>query len=124
MPVIRLEAYTREALVTGCTRGAAGLQSEENTCLEGSTLPPCDQCPKLPYVGNNTSMPLYCSQLCPGNGVYNRTDGAIIVGKYLAPGCLAHPKTTFDNLFERIRKNAERGNEISLIISSLNTSHA
>ena len=119
MPVICLEDNTREALVTGCTKGAAGLQSEGNTCLDGSTLPPCDQCPKLPFVGNNTTMPLYCPQLCPGNGVYNRTDGAILVGKNLAPGCLSHPKSAFDNLYDRIRKNAERGNEITLTITTL-----
>lgn len=85
--------------------------------------PQCAHCLKLPFVSNNTAMPKFCPMITVGNGVYNRTDGAIIVGKYLAPGCLAHPKTTFDNLFERIRKNAERGNEINLIISSLNNSH-
>ena len=79
----------------------------------------CSACPKLPYVGNNTSMPCKCIQICPGNGVYNRTDGAILVGKYIAPGCLSHPKSAFDNLYDRIRKNAERGNEITLTITTL-----
>lgn len=85
----------------------------------------CGLCKKLPYVGNNTSMPNDCSMICPGNGVYNRTDGAILVGKYLAPGCLSHPKSAFDNLYDRIRKNAERGNEITLTIINkpLQTSH-
>lgn len=78
--------------------------------------PDCETCPKLPYVGNNTSMPCKCVQLCPGNGVYNRTDGAIIVGKYITHGCLSHPKSAFDNLYDRIRKNAERGNPVQLII--------
>lgn len=117
MPVICLEDNTREALVTGCTKGAAGLQSEENTCLEGSTL--CATCPKLPFVGNNTRLPVYCPMLKPGNGVYNRTDGSIIVGKYLAPGCLSHPLEAFHSLYERIRKNIERGNPVQLIISSI-----
>ena len=58
-----------------------------------------------------------CPMLCPGNGVYNRTDGAIIVGEYLVPGCLKHSRFTFDNLYDRIRKNIERGNEITLTIS-------
>lgn len=80
--------------------------------------PQCAHCKKLPFVGNNTSMPCKCVQLCPGNGVYNRTDGAILLGKYLAPGCLTHPKTAFDTLYERIRKNSERGNEITLTIQN------
>ena len=61
-------------------------------------------------------MPRKCVQLCPGNGVYNRTDGAIIVGEYLVPGCLKHSRFTFDNLYDRIRKNLKRGNDIMLTI--------
>ena len=57
-----------------------------------------------------------CPMLCPGNGVYNRTDGAIIVGEYLVPGCLKHSRTAFDNLYDRIRKNLKRGNEVILTI--------
>ena len=76
----------------------------------------CSSCHRRPSVGINTSMPRKCVQLCPGNGVYNRTDGAIIVGEYLVPGCLKHPKTAFDNLYDRIRKNLKRGNEVILTI--------
>ena len=57
-----------------------------------------------------------CPMLCPGNGVYNRKDGSIIVGEYLVPGCLKHSRFTFDNLYDRIRKNLERGNEVTLTI--------
>ena len=57
-----------------------------------------------------------CPMLCPGNGVYNRTDGAIIVGEYLVPGCLKHSRFTFDNLYDRIRKNLQRGKEVTLTI--------
>ena len=57
-----------------------------------------------------------CPMLCPGNGVYNRTDGAIIVGEYLVPGCLKHSRTAFDNLYDRIRKNLQRGKEVTLTI--------
>ena len=57
-----------------------------------------------------------CPMLLPGNGVYNRTDGAIIVGEYLVPGCLKHSRFTFDNLYDRIRKNLERGKEVTLTI--------
>ena len=57
-----------------------------------------------------------CPMLCPGNGVYHRKDGSILVGEYLVPGCLKHSRFTFDNLYDRIRKNLERGNEVTLTI--------
>ena len=76
----------------------------------------CSSCHRRPSVGINTSMPRKCVQLCPGNGVYNRTDGAIIVGEYLVPGCLKHSRTAFDNLYDRIRKSTERGHAITLTI--------
>ena len=57
-----------------------------------------------------------CPMLKPGNGVYNRKDGSILVGEYLVPGCLKHSRFTFDNLYDRIRKNIERGNEVTLTI--------
>ena len=57
-----------------------------------------------------------CPMLCPGNGVYNRKDCSILVGEYLVPGCLKHSRFTFDNLYDRIRKNLERGNEVTLTI--------
>lgn len=117
MPVIMLPAC--ESIKDPEFQSSSNLETLEHETLKQK----CSACPKLPYVGNNSTMPMICPMLKPGNGVYNRTDGSIIVGKYLAPGCLVHPKTTFDNLFERIRKNAERGNEINIIISSLNNSH-
>ena len=58
-----------------------------------------------------------CPMLCPGNGVYNRKDGSILVGEYLVPGCLKHSRFTFDNLYDRIRKNLQRGKEVTLTIS-------
>ena len=57
-----------------------------------------------------------CPMLKPGNGVYHRKDGSILVGEYLVPGCLKHSRFTFDNLYDRIRKNLERGNEVTLTI--------
>ena len=81
--------------------------------------PDCTNCARLQFVGNNTSMPCKCVQLCPGNGVHNRTDGSIIVGKYICPGCLSHPKQAFDALYQRIRKNIERNNPVSITITSI-----
>lgn len=57
-----------------------------------------------------------CPMLKPGNGVYNRKDGSILVGEYLVPGCLKLSKTAFDNLYDRIRKNLQRGKEVTLTI--------
>lgn len=85
--------------------------------------PASGHCKKLGTVCNNTNMPRFCPQLCPGNGVYNRTDGAIILGTYLVPGCLIHPKDAFDSLYDRIRKSAERGHDITLVISSVSKNH-
>lgn len=59
------------------------------------------------------------SLIMPGNGVYNLIDGSIIVGKHLVPGIVTHSRPAFDALYERIRKNIERGNQVTLIISGL-----
>lgn len=77
----------------------------------------CESCQKLSFVSSNTNLPCYCPQLCPGNGAGNRTDGAILVGKHLVPGCLIHPRRAFDTLYDRIRKSASRGNVITLTIT-------
>lgn len=76
----------------------------------------CSSCHREPYIGINTSLPGRCVQLCPGNGVYNRTDGAIILGERVAPGCLRHSRAAFASLYDRIRKSAERGHDITLTI--------
>ena len=57
-----------------------------------------------------------CPMLKPGNGVYHREDGSILVGEYLVPGCLKHSRSNFDNLYDRIRKNLQRGKEVTLTI--------
>lgn len=76
----------------------------------------CSNCKKHPFVCNNTTLPCHCPQIKAGNGIYNRKDGSIIVGKYIAPGCLSHPKEPFENLCERLRKLDGRGAEITLTI--------
>ena len=87
-----------------------------NANLPSPSLSLCSSCHRRPSVGINTKLPCVCPMLKPGNGVYHREDGSIIVGEYLVPGCLKHPKTTFDLLYERIRKNIERGSEVTLTI--------
>lgn len=76
----------------------------------------CSNCKKLELVCNNTTLPCHCPQIKAGNGIYNRKDGSIIVGKYIAPGCLSHPKEPFENICERLRKLDGRGAEITLTI--------
>lgn len=90
--------------------------ARKQPCIVGNGLPKCSTCNKLEGVSNNTDMPLFCPQITCGNGVYNRKDGAIIVGTYLAHGCLAHPQKAFKAIYDRLRKSAERGHDITLEI--------
>ena len=86
-------------------------------CLNAQ--PPCDLCLRTVNrepLTMNSSLPCYCPMLKPGNGIHNRLDGSILVGVYNCLGSLIHPKTTFDPLYERIRKSLSRGNQVSLII--------
>ena len=64
----------------------------------------------------NFTLPCYCPMLKPGNGIHNRLDGSILVGKYNCLNSLIHPKTVFDPLYERIRKSMSRGHQVTLII--------
>lgn len=117
MPVILVKGECSQ----GGAADAKGVFSEGSLpfpkdSFQKSPSPKCDCCKKLDFVSNNTSLPLYCSMLKPGNGVYKREDGSILVGDYLALGCLKHPRKAFDNIYDRIRKNVERGNEVTLII--------
>lgn len=80
----------------------------------------CAKCPKQTCTDFNTTLPQLCYMLKPGNGVNKRADGSIIVGTTIVPGCLSHPKQAFDALYERIRKNLERGNSVDIIFSSSN----
>lgn len=76
----------------------------------------CEHCQKLDLVFSNTTLPCFCPQIKMGNGIHNRKDGSILVGKYICPGCLSHPKAPFENLCERMRKLNGRGSEITLTI--------
>ena len=88
--------------------------SRKMICLHGSA--PCSQCPKLKLVCSNSTLPCWCPQIKPGNGVHNRLDGSIIVGVYNCPGSIIKPRDIFDTLYERIRKSISRGNQVKLII--------
>ena len=80
---------------------------------------PCDRCPRSlnPNPSSlNLTLPCYCPMLKPGNGVHNRFDGSIIVGKFNTWGSIIRPKDTFDPLYERIRKSLSRGNQVTLTV--------
>ena len=91
-------------------------------CIRQSATPPiagdegCNSCTKQNLVFSNTSLPCHCPMIKPGNGVHGRRDGTILVGTRACLGCIIHPKTAFDPLYERIRKNLERGREVTLEI--------
>ncbi len=76
------------------------------------------KCKLKALVFNNTVMPQFCGQIKVGNGVYSRHDGSIIVGALAAPGCIVSPRSAFDLLYERFRKNIERGKCVSLEIKN------
>ena len=88
--------------------------SRKMPCLNANA--PCAQCPKLKFVCSNSTLPCYCPQIKPGNGVHDRHDGSIIVGHYNCLGSIIKPRDIFDALYERIRKSISRGNVVSLII--------
>ena len=76
----------------------------------------CENCAQLKEVYSNTLMPRHCPMIKPGNGIHGRHDGSILVGTRSSFGCIIHPKTAFDTLYERIRKNLERKREVTLVI--------
>lgn len=79
--------------------------------------PPCSRCTKIPEISNNALLPVYCPQLKMGNGVHHRTDGSIILGTQIVPGCLKHTREPYKNLSDRIRKISKRKKEIILTIT-------
>ena len=108
-----IKAGTYPIAITKCKQHARKMPI---AILHKDICPACVHCPLQESVNNNTKMPVLCPQIKPGNGVYHRTDGSIIVGTYIAPGCLARPKVAFDSIYDRIRKNVERGNKVILVI--------
>ena len=78
----------------------------------------CSHCHPLEEVSLNTVMPKYCPMLKPGNGVYGRNDGSILLGTQIVPGCLSNPIQAFAPLAERIRKAIKRNKVITLVIQT------
>ena len=51
-----------------------------------------------------------------GNGIYSCTDGRILLGTTIVPGCLKNSKKTFLRLYDRINQSLRRGHEVLLEI--------
>ena len=118
MPVVSvverpcLEGTTAKRSVTGGK--ALGKQPEAGVWLEASTK--CERCPKMDFICNNSTLPIYCPQIKIGNGVYNRTDGSIIIGERVVWGALIHSAEHFNRLIDRLDKAQNRGELITVTI--------
>ena len=91
--------------------------SRKMLCLNPKA--PCTLCKKSlnsQPSSLNFTLPCYCPQIKPGNGVHNRYDGSIIVGVYNCLGSIIKPRDIFDALYERIRKSISRGNKVILCV--------
>ena len=56
---------------------------------------------------------------CPfrhGDGALSRTHGEIIVGKFALPGLVTQSATTYQRLYERLKKAFQRGTPVHLYI--------
>ena len=100
-----------------CKQYRRNIISVKSSVDEATQTNQCHQCKLKELVFSNTPMPRFCPQIKPGNGVYGRRDGSIIVGSRALFGCIISPRSAFDLLYERIRKNIERGKCVSLKIS-------
>ena len=70
----------------------------------------------LPKHAPRDLMP-FCPQIKAGNSAWHETDDGIIVGQYLQPGVVIKSRPMFEAIYERIRKNLERGAEVTVTIT-------
>ena len=70
----------------------------------------------LPKHAPRDPMP-FCPQIKAGNSAWHETDSGIIVGQYLQPGVVIKSRPMFEAIYERIRKNLERGAEVTVTIT-------
>ncbi|MCR4921485.1 MAG: DUF5675 family protein [Bacteroidaceae bacterium] len=55
--------------------------------------------------------------IVPGNGIWNATDGRIIVGHTICPGCVKLSRPLFILLYGRINAALRRGHEVLLRVT-------
>ena len=85
-------------------------------CNHSSIIDNCSLCKSRHYVGINTAMPRFCPMLKPGNGIHNRRDGSILIGRRRCMGLLINTRKVFDALYARLRMTCKRNNEIIINI--------
>ena len=52
-----------------------------------------------------------------GNGIWGSTDGSILLGTYVSPGCVKKSRTPFMQLYNRIYTALRRSHEVVLCIT-------
>ena len=85
-------------------------------CNQSPIIDNCSLCKSRHYVGINTAMPRFCPMLKPGNGIHNRHDGSILIGRRRCMGLLINTRKIFDALYARLRMTCKRNNEIIINI--------
>lgn len=84
--------------------------------VKASMYTKCGICRMKHGDSANCPVSVTCPMLVPANGAYNRTDSAILLGTYVAPGIVKNALEAFESLYDRLRKHEERGNDITLIV--------
>ena len=77
----------------------------------------CRRCGKGGELYANTLLPVCCPQLKMGNGVHRRTDGSVLMGTLVVPGCMKHTRTPYGLLSERLRKASGRVVAVTLVVT-------
>lgn len=67
---------------------------------------------KMPFL---VETPNIC--LAIGNGIYSSTDGRILLGTHICPGCVKHSREPFMKLYNRINTSLRRRHEVTLRIT-------
>lgn len=79
----------------------------------------CRQCKAIRSIGSlHSDLPCYCPMIKIGNGVFNRTDGSIIIGDHFQNGIILHSAKYYDRLIDRLDKAQNRGEKITLTITN------
>lgn len=83
-------------------------------CIEHQAS--CIHCKKRQILSTHAVLPVYCPMIKIGNGVFNRTDGSIIIGDRYLNGIVLHSAPYYDRLIDRLDKAQNRGEQITLTI--------
>lgn len=110
--------YKRKMLLLTCPERKDKEKTDNGSPSEAiqKTTLRCRQCKQIEEVNNNTSIPVFCPMIKPGNGIYKRSDGSIRVGQRACFGCLIKTRDVCDALYDRIRMNFLRGHSVKVVI--------